>query len=72
MTEEQKYWSGLIDELQAMGVTLERIAEALGVNDRQVSRWKAGTRPTGWTALKLVRFHMEQKTRLTVRAMVAT
>jgi hypothetical protein len=61
MSEEQKYWARLIQELQEIGVTLEQIAEALGVSDRQVSNWKAGQRPTGWLAVNLVRFHDEQR-----------
>lgn len=61
MSEEQQYWARLIQELQNVGVTLERIAEHLGVSDRQVSNWKSGQRPVGLIAVRLVTFHMEQR-----------
>lgn len=57
MSEEQQYWARLIQELQNIGITLEKIAEELGVSDRQVSYWKSGQRPTGLIAIKLVRLH---------------
>jgi DNA-binding transcriptional regulator YiaG len=61
MSEEQQYWQRLINELQGWKVTLEMIAEELGVSDRQVSNWKAGQRPTGITAVKLYLFHMKHR-----------
>lgn len=61
MSDEQEYWARLIQELQTIGVTLERIAEHLGVSDRQVSNWKNGQRPIGMVAVRLVTFHMEQR-----------
>lgn len=56
MSEEQ-YWRGLIADLQGWGITLEKIAEHLGVSVRQVSNWKAGQRPTGLAAVRLTEFH---------------
>lgn len=61
MSEEQQYWRGLIADLQGWGVTIEKIAEHLGVSDRQVSNWKAGQRPTGLLALNLHAFHMKHR-----------
>lgn len=57
MSEEQEHWRRLIDELQGWGVTIEKIADHLGVSDRQVSNWKTGQRPTGLLAVKLTEFH---------------
>lgn len=59
--EEQLYWKGVIEELQAWKITLEMIAEELGVSDRQVSNWKSGQRPTGMMALRLHEFHMKRR-----------
>ena len=56
MSEEQ-FWRGLIADLQSWGVTLEKIAEELGVSERQVSNWKSGQRPKGLCALNLHAFH---------------
>ena len=61
MSEEQQYWRQLIEDLQSWGVTLEKIAEHLGVSDRQVSNWKTGQRPTGLCALNLHAFHMKHR-----------
>ena len=61
MSEEQQYWSKLIQELQDWGITLEKIAEHLNVSDRQVSYWKAGQRPTGLLAINLYRFHEKRR-----------
>lgn len=58
--EEKEHWRMLVQELQDIGVTLEMIAEHLGVGLRTVSSWKEGNRPTGMTALRLHSFHMER------------
>ncbi|MDZ4346076.1 MAG: helix-turn-helix transcriptional regulator [Candidatus Binatia bacterium] len=68
MTEEREYWARLIQELQNIGIGLERIAEALGVSERQVSNWKSGQRPTGMTAVRLIEFHGEHRRVLHVQA----
>ena len=60
MSEEQEQWKLRIEELQALGVTLEMIAERLGVGLRTVSSWKEGHRPTGMIAVNLHAFHMER------------
>lgn len=60
MNEEKEHWRRLIDELQSWGVTLGRIAEHLGVSERQVTNWKNGQRPTGLIAVRLTMFHDEQ------------
>lgn len=57
MSDDDTKWAGMVADLQAWGVTLEMIAEELGVSDRQVSNWKAGQRPTGMTAVKLYLLH---------------
>ena len=62
MSEEQQYWRRLIEELQEVGVTLERIAESIGVSDRQVSNWKGGDRPKGLHALNLYMLHVKHRT----------
>ena len=58
---EEEHWRRLIQELQGWGVTLERIAEHLGVSDRQVSNWKDGQRPTGLVAVNLTMFHEKHR-----------
>jgi transcriptional regulator with XRE-family HTH domain len=62
MSEEQQYWRRLIEELQEVGVTLERIADSIGVSDRQVTNWKAGDRPKGLNALNLYLLHVKHRT----------
>lgn len=62
MSEEQQYWRKLIEDLQDCGVTLERIAEEIGVSDRQVTNWKSGDRPKGLNALKLYLLHVKHRT----------
>lgn len=64
MNDETEYWRRVIEELQALGVTLERIAEHLGVSARQVSYWKRGQRPTGILAIKLSLFHEKHRSTL--------
>lgn len=58
------YWSNIIAELQASGLTLERIAEEMGVSVRQVSNWKAGSEPKGITAIRLHSLHVKHRTAL--------
>jgi hypothetical protein len=55
--EEEQYWRNIIQELQDWKITLEMIAEHLGVSERQVSNWKNGQRPKGLVALNLHAFH---------------
>jgi transcriptional regulator with XRE-family HTH domain len=55
---EWEHWRKLIEELQAKGITLEKIAESCGVTLRQVSNWKTGDRPLGLTAVKLEALRM--------------
>ena len=62
MSEEQQHWQRMICELQAAGMTLERIAEEIGVSDRQVSNWKTGDRPKGMNAVRLYLLHMKHRT----------
>ena len=60
MTEEQEYWRRLIAELQKV-MTIAAIAEAAGVEDRQVWRWKAGERvPRGLQAIVVYKLHVER------------
>lgn len=59
--DERKYWRTIIESLQAAGVTISRIAQELGVEERQVWRWKSGERiPRGTTALGLHQMHLKQ------------
>jgi transposase len=60
MEDETGYWRQVICDLQDNGMTLEKIAEYMGVSDRQVSNWKNGDRPKGLTALKLYMLHVER------------
>lgn len=53
MSDEQVYWSSLIADLRKDGMTLEQIAEAVGVGIRQVSNWINGDRPLGLNAVRL-------------------
>lgn len=52
--EEREYWARLVRETQrASGLTLEALADRLGVTPRDVSYWKSGDRrPTGLVAVK--------------------
>ena len=59
--EEQKYWKCVIQALQDVGVTVAVIAETIGVEDRQVWRWKKGDdRPVGLNALNLYLLHVKR------------
>jgi uncharacterized protein YjcR len=58
MSEEQQYWKRLVDDLQAV-MTIAKIAEAIGVEPRQVWRWKDGDRPTGLNAITLYQLHVK-------------
>lgn len=52
----------MVGELQSWGVTLARIAEEIGISERQVSNVKNGDRPKGESAVKLYLFHMKHRT----------
>lgn len=58
MSTEQEYWARLILELQAV-ITIAEIAEHVGVNDRQVWRWKDGDRPKGMNAIRVYLLHVK-------------
>ena len=62
MSEEQEKWAAMVQELQDAKVTLERIAEEVGVTVRQVSNWKTGDRPLGMHAVKLHLLHVKHRT----------
>lgn len=64
MSEEQKYWQRVIEELQGWGVTLEKTAAHMEVSVRQVSYWKAGQKPKGFLAIRLYLFHEKHRSRL--------
>lgn len=64
MSDEQTKWLEIVNDLQAWGVTLEMIAEELGVSDRQVSNWKTGDRPKGMTAVRLYLLHGKRRTQI--------
>lgn len=60
MSQEQKYWNCVIAALQDV-MTIAAIAEAIGVEDRQVWRWKKGDdRPSGLNALNLYLLHVKR------------
>ena len=57
MSDEQQYWRRLIEELQGV-MTIDEIAEAVGVENRQVYHWKAGERrPMGMKAIAVYLLH---------------
>ena len=56
--EEKQYWLTLIQDLQKHGLTLARIADAVGVSERQVAAYKAGERPRGTKAIDLYKLHL--------------
>lgn len=56
--EESAYWRRLVEDLQEV-MPIARIAHYLQEEDRQVWRWKQGTRPTGWSAIGLFLLHMK-------------
>lgn len=64
MSEEHQYWRRLIEELQEVKITIERIASEIGVSERQVTNWKNGDRPKGLHALNLYMLHMKHRTRV--------
>ncbi|MDP2619287.1 MAG: hypothetical protein Q8P46_03795 [Hyphomicrobiales bacterium] len=61
MSKEQEkcYWRCLIVELQRV-MTIAEIAEEVGVNDRQVWRWKEGGRPKGMNAIRVYLLHVKR------------
>jgi hypothetical protein len=59
VSDEHKYWRCVIEALQEV-MTIAQIAEAIGVQDRQVWRWKAGDRPTGLNAINLYLLHVKR------------
>lgn len=50
---EEASWQSMVERLQAMGITLEKIAEKVGVSVRTVSRWKTHDEPLGMNAVRL-------------------
>lgn len=54
---EEATWQSMVERLQDMGITLEKIAEAVGVSVRTVSRWKADDIPMGMNAIRLWKFY---------------
>lgn len=59
MSEENQYWRCVIEALQGV-MTIAKLAEEVGVDDRQVWRWKAGERiPRGLFAIKLHALHVK-------------
>ena len=59
MTEEQQYFRRLLADIKAAGINEAQTAEALGVDERTVWRWKVGDRPIGLTAIKLFKLHAQ-------------
>ncbi len=60
MTQEQDKFMRMVCELQEI-MTVEAIAIELGVEPRQVWRWKSGAdRPSGINAINLYLFHMKR------------
>jgi hypothetical protein len=59
MSEEQQYWRRLIEELQQF-MTVAQIADEVGVEPRQVWRWKDGDRPLGRTAIRVYTLHVKR------------
>lgn len=58
-SQEQEYWKTLIQFLQDNNYPISRIAEYMGVSERQVSNWKSGQRPVGMQAVKLHYFYRD-------------
>lgn len=62
MSEELQRWRHVVIEL-CEDFTLSFIAAEVGVSERQVSKWKAGTdRPLGFNAVRLYLFHAKHRT----------
>lgn len=62
MTEEEEktLWQTRVRELQAV-MTIAQIAEFVGVDDREVFRWKAGERrPMGMKAVRVYVLHVKR------------
>jgi hypothetical protein len=61
VSEEQEHWRRVISELRGPKdcprMTVAAIAEAVGVEPRQVWRWMDGDRPLGLNAVKLHELH---------------
>lgn len=59
MTEDESaYWRRIVEDLQEV-MPISRIAESLEEDDRIVWKWRAGTRPTGWSAIGLFLLHVK-------------
>lgn len=56
---ESEYWRKLILDLQQF-MTIAEIAAAVGVEPRQVWRWKDGDRPLGLTAIRVYTLHVKR------------
>jgi hypothetical protein len=65
MTPEQEkdFWLRMITDLNEK-FTLHYLAQEFGVSERQVSNWKCGDRPKGFTAIKVYLFHAKHRTRV--------
>jgi hypothetical protein len=58
--EEKDYWKRLVNDLQGV-MTIAEIAVAVGVEDRQVWRWKSGERrPMGMLAVHVYLLHVKR------------
>lgn len=59
MSDEQQYWRGLVEDLQGV-MTIAQIADEVGVQERQVWRWKTGDRPKGMAAIRVYLLHVKR------------
>ena len=58
--EELAHWMQLLADLQAV-MTIADIADVIGVDDREVWRWKAGERrPMGLNAVRVYTLHVKR------------
>ena len=73
--EEREYWPRVIREIQKLsGMTIEQLAERIGLSEREISYLKAGRRPTGIVAVRIyeIRCHLHRDTLRTVVHSVGT
>lgn len=57
---EREYWVKAVAEvLDATNLTVEALAEKMGVSTRQVYNWKEGTRPCGLAAIRFYFYRKE-------------
>lgn len=56
--EELERWLRIVNELRAQ-LTIEALAEKIGVSERTICNWQNGDRPMGLKAIRVYLLHVE-------------